>query len=93
MVANLGRCDVFRPGRLGWVNHMSAKLIYHTPESCLGGVSPFDAAVTEMIDGHDVAIACPYLGLTYLQRIIDGSERWRVLTDVEEWLASHGGAS
>lgn len=72
---------------------MSAKLIYHTPESCLGGVSPFDTAVTEMLDGHDVAIACPYLGLTYLQRMIDGSERWRVLTDVEEWLASHGGAS
>lgn len=67
---------------------MAARLIYHTSESMAGGVSPFDAAVTAMADGQDLRIACPYLGLAYLQRLIGRATGWRVLTDVEEWLGS-----
>jgi hypothetical protein len=72
---------------------MSAKLIYHTPASSAGDVSPFDVAITEMSEGQDVCIACPYLGLSYLRRIVERASSWRLLTDVEEWLFSHGGES
>jgi len=68
---------------------MSIKLIYHTPESASGGVSPFDEAIIHITTGEDVLIACPYLSLSYLERIIGLGKSWRVLTDVEEWLASH----
>jgi len=68
---------------------MSIKLIYHTPESASGGVSPFDEAIIHITTGEDVLIACPYLSLSYLERIINLSKSWRVLTDIEEWLASH----
>lgn len=68
---------------------MTVRLIYHTPESMDGGVSPFDATITDMVEGSELQIACPYLGLSYLQRVIERSSGWRLLTDVEEWLASH----
>lgn len=68
---------------------MSAKLIYHTPESMAGGVSPFDAAITDMVSGRDIRIACPYLGLDYLQRLIRLASDWRLLTDATEWLLLH----
>lgn len=68
---------------------MSAKLIYHTSDSMTGGVSPFDLAVLDMVEGEKVCIACPYLGLSYLERIIERGSGWRLLTDVQEWLASH----
>ena len=72
---------------------MSIKLVYHTPESASGGVSPFDEAIIRIIADEDILIACPYLSLSYLERIISLSRSWRVLTDVEEWLASHNNAA
>ena len=68
---------------------MSTKLIYHTPDSMAGGASPFDIAILEMLEGQEVRIACPYLGLSYLERILERASGWRLLTDVREWLASH----
>lgn len=67
---------------------MSVQLIYHTPESSAGGISPFDRALTEMVEGEAIRIACPYLGLDYLHRLIGLASGWRLLTDVEEWLSS-----
>ena len=72
---------------------MPVKLVYHTSESALGGVSPFDQAVVEIATEGDVWIACPYLGLGYLHRVIDLSKSWRLLTDVEEWLSSQSRAA
>ncbi len=66
---------------------MSIKLIYHTPESASGGVSPFDEAIIHITTDEDVLVACPYLRLSYLKRITSLCKSWRVLTDVEEWLA------
>ncbi len=67
---------------------MTARLIYHTPDSMTGAASPFDTAIMDMTEGQDLQIACPYLGLSYVQRIIERSNAWRLLTDVQEWLTS-----
>jgi len=72
---------------------MTVRLVYHTPDSMDDGVSPFDTVITEMVEGQELHIACPYLGLDYLQRIITRSSGWRLLTDVQEWLASHASES
>lgn len=68
---------------------MTIRLVYHTPESASGGVSPFDEEVVDTVTDGEVRIACPYLTLSYLKRITDLSKSWRVITDVGEWLALH----
>lgn len=68
---------------------MTAKLIYHTVETANGGVSPFDEAITALSHSGNLRIACPYLSLNYLKRLIRNCQSWRVLTDVEEWLSTH----
>ncbi|MCZ2341721.1 MAG: phospholipase D-like domain-containing protein [Bacteroidales bacterium] len=65
---------------------MSVQLIYHTPESMAGGISPFDATIMQMVAGREVRLACPYLGLTYLNRLTQQADHWRLITDVPEWL-------
>ncbi len=65
---------------------MSAELIYHKLDNKHGSVSPFDAAIMGMAEGQELFIACPYLGLDYLNRIVAKADRWRLLTDIEAWL-------
>lgn len=77
----------------GAVTDMPVKLVHHTQESITGGVSPFDAAIMDIATGRDVRIACPFLGVRYLQRVIDRASAWRLLTDVEAWLASQTASS
>lgn len=72
---------------------MPTRLIYHTPTSAEGGLSPFDEAICSIVHNSDIDIACPYLGLNYLKRIFYLSHSWRILTDVEEWLAVFSDAS
>ncbi|MEW5803767.1 MAG: phospholipase D family protein [bacterium] len=67
---------------------MAIKLIYHNAESASGGVSPFDEEIIKIVRGEHVRIACPYLGLTYIQRLIELSSSWQILTDLEEWISS-----
>lgn len=67
---------------------MSIHLVYQVPSS-QSGISPFDTAIVDMVSGHDICIACPYLDLDYLHRILKLSCSWRLLTDVEEWLAAN----
>lgn len=66
------------------------KLIYHPPNQTTPSVSPFDAAIMEMVAGTHVRIACPYLGVEYLNRIIGKAKSWQLLTDVMAWLQSNG---
>jgi len=80
----VGGVELFRK-----INVMNANCIYHTTETRSGGPSPFDEAIMDMVDGHEVRIACPYLGLEYLKRIIDRAESWRLVTDIMEWLSVH----
>jgi phospholipase D-like protein len=68
---------------------MTIKLIYHNSNSVSGGVSPFDEAINEITRGEDILLACPYLSVSYLKYLIARCKTWRVLTDVEEWIASH----
>lgn len=61
-------------------------LLYHTPTGT--GVSPFDEAVLQVARSGDVRIVSPYIGVAYLERIIGVSPKWRLVSDVQEWLAS-----
>lgn len=67
---------------------MPAKLVHHTPESANGGVSPFHTAIMEIVTCREARIACPFLGVGYLRRVVGCASSWRLLTDVEAWLAS-----
>ena len=67
---------------------MPIRLLYHRFNSPPDQVSPFDTAIMDMVNGHELRIACPYLGLYYLKRMVDRSTNWQLLTDVPEWLAS-----
>jgi hypothetical protein len=66
---------------------MPVQLLYHDPD-CPGGVSPFDSAIVRIARATTVRLACPYIGLGYLRRVIGQSRAWCLLTDVEEWLRS-----
>ena len=66
---------------------MAFRLLYHDPD-LRGAVSPFDRALLSITTGDDVRLACPYISLPYLERLIRCSASWRLLTDVEEWLRS-----
>jgi len=67
---------------------MSSKLIYHDWDSN-GGVSPFDAVITDITKNEQVLIACPYLAVDYLKRILGRCKSWKIISDVEQWLLSH----
>ncbi len=68
---------------------MPIRLIHHEVGPSTNRTSPFDEIITQMVQGEDVLIACPYLNLDYLLRIGKLGKSLRLLTDVEEWLASH----
>jgi hypothetical protein len=67
---------------------MTIKLIYHNLESASGGVSPFDEVISRITKGEDVRLACPYLSVSYIRHLVSRCESWRIVTDVEEWIAS-----
>jgi len=64
------------------------RLVYHDPSVISGQFSPFDEAVLEVAKSASVAIVSPYIGVDYLQRIIQVSNEWRLISDVEAWLSS-----
>ena len=66
---------------------MTIQLIYHTNGRQKS--SPFDKAICELVTKKDIAIACPYLGISYLQKILSLCNTWRLLTDVSAWLDSY----
>lgn len=61
-------------------------LLYHAHQGT--GVSPFDEAVLKVARSGAVRIVSPYIGVAYLERIIGISPEWRLVSDVQEWLAS-----
>jgi hypothetical protein len=62
-------------------------LLYHAAAGC-GETSPFDDAVLRVSQGSDIKIVSPYIGLRYLQRLIDVSTNWSLVSDIEAWLSS-----
>lgn len=63
------------------------KLIYHLPGDS-PNTSPFDDAILRVAEQGDVKIVSPYIGISYLQRIIDVSGDWMLISDIEAWLSS-----
>lgn len=65
-----------------------AKLLYHSTQGDASKVSPFDDAILQVARSGAVDIVCPYIGITYLERIIALCPAWRLISDVQEWLAA-----
>jgi PLD-like domain len=68
---------------------MSIRLVYHPIEGNRWHVSPFDEAIVQMARNKDVLIACPYIGLGYIERIISICNSVLILSDFEAWLSSN----
>lgn len=64
------------------------RLVYHNLSGISGQFSPFDEAVLEVAKSGAVNIVSPYIGVDYLQRIIQVSNEWRLISDIEAWLSS-----
>lgn len=64
------------------------RLVYHDLSGISGQFSPFDKAVLEVAKSGAVSIVSPYIGVDYLQRIIQASNEWRLISDIEAWLSS-----
>lgn len=64
------------------------RLVYHNLSGISGQSSPFDEAVLEVARSGAVGIVSPYIGVDYLQRIIQVSDGWRLISDIEAWLSS-----
>lgn len=64
------------------------RLVYHDQSGISGQSSPFDEAVLEVARSGSLGIVSPYIGVDYLQRIIQVSNEWRLISDVEAWLSS-----
>lgn len=65
------------------------EIVHHTDESAAGGVSPFDAAIREIVADEEVLFASPYITLDYLDGVLDDTASWRLLTDMEVWLDNY----
>lgn len=59
------------------------KLIYHTDDD---RISRFDESVIKVCRNAHVLVACPYVSIDYMNRIVSMAASWRLVTDVEELL-------
>jgi phosphatidylserine/phosphatidylglycerophosphate/cardiolipin synthase-like enzyme len=51
--------------------------------------SPFDSEIVSLANGQDLLLVSPYIGLSYLKRLIKISKSWKLVTDFQEWIISH----
>lgn len=63
-------------------------LVYHDLSGAPRQSSPFDTAILKVCRSGAVGIVSPYIGVDYLQRIINLSDAWRLISDIEAWLSS-----
>jgi PLD-like domain len=65
---------------------MAIHLVYHSDAD---EFSPFDNRAIEIAKATQLSVACPYLSLGYLtNRLLAVASSWRLITDIEQWLAS-----
>lgn len=64
------------------------KLIYHKADNN-SPYSPFDSEIVSIANGQDLLLVSPYIGLSYLKRLVKISKSWKLLTDFQEWIISH----
>lgn len=67
-----------------------ARLIYHSEDDDDRRESPFDMAIREIADSDTAWLVCPYISPGYLRCILENTEEWRVITDVEAWVGAFG---
>ncbi len=65
-----------------------AALLYHTTKT-LNRVSPFDEAITTIVSGKSIKIACPYLNIYFLEKIARLANDWILLADIDALLHSN----
>lgn len=64
------------------------KLIYHNNQG-KNQISPFDESLLKVsYKANPLLLASPYIGLNILNRIIEHSVEWKLLSDIEAWLLS-----
>lgn len=63
------------------------KLIYHDPKHN-NIISPFDHTLIEIIKDKEIKIACPYMSVYYINKLITLCKDWRILTDLNAWIYS-----
>ena len=63
------------------------KLLYQSTTHS-SQTSPFDDAIVQASKGNPIKIVSPYIGLGYLKRIIGISSSWKLISDLDEWLAA-----
>ncbi len=64
------------------------KLIYHNIQGT-EEYSPFDKELVELSKNQDLLLVSPYIGLSYLKRLINISKSWKLISDFQEWIISH----
>ncbi|HMM52865.1 MAG TPA: phospholipase D-like domain-containing protein [Burkholderiaceae bacterium] len=64
------------------------KLIYHNTDHD-NQYSPFDSELVTLANGQNLCLISPYIGLSYLKRLVKISKSWRLITDFEAWIISH----
>lgn len=64
-----------------------AHLLYH-PLDNSSEHSPFDRAALSVARDSEALIVSPYIGVSYLERILDVADEWRLVSDIEAWLSS-----
>ena len=62
------------------------RLLMHDMDAA-GSASPFEQALDEVLADGEADVACPFIHLSVLATRLERLNRWRVLTDVEAWLA------
>lgn len=65
-----------------------SKILYHSLERSSADVSPFDEAILLVAAQANLRIVSPYIGISYLERIIERAETWLLVSDIEAWLSS-----
>jgi len=62
------------------------KLIYHKIDE---EYSPFDEELVKLSKDENLLLVSPYIGLSYLKRLISLSKSWKLISDFKEWIISH----
>jgi phosphatidylserine/phosphatidylglycerophosphate/cardiolipin synthase-like enzyme len=69
------------------------KLIYQILDANGKNIKPypFDIAISELVGGESIQVACPYITLDYFKEVIlSGCKDWELLTDVNALIGSQG---
>ncbi|XAH23376.1 phospholipase D-like domain-containing protein [Xylophilus sp. GW821-FHT01B05] len=62
-------------------------LLYHSPAE-RRSASPFDSTILEVAHGNAIKVVSPYIGLSYLERVLESSSGWKLISDVDAWLSA-----